>query len=65
MQNVVFKFRRPSGSGQSRPSEAMHEALMLLSEAEEMKSLLAQASMSGYNVAIERLPDARWSTHHY
>jgi hypothetical protein len=53
MQNVVIKFRRPSGSGQSQPSAAMHEALMLLSEAEEMKPLLTQASMTGNNVSIE------------
>jgi hypothetical protein len=52
-QNVVFKFHRPSGSGHSQPSAAMHEALMLLSEAEELRPLLAQASMSGNNVSIE------------
>jgi hypothetical protein len=53
MQNVVFKFRRPSGSGQHEPSVAMTEALQRLGEAEEMKPLLAQARQSGKSVAIE------------
>lgn len=53
MHNVVFKFRRPSGSEQYEPSEAMSEALRRLSEAEEMQPLLAQAIKSGKTVAIE------------
>ena len=53
MQNVVFKFRRPSGSGQQEPSEAMSDALRRLSETTEMQSLLAQATKSGKSVAIE------------
>jgi hypothetical protein len=53
MQNVVFKFRRPSGSGQQEPSMAMTEALQRLSETVEMQPLLAQASKNGKTVAIE------------
>ena len=54
MQNIVFKFRRPSGSdSQQEPSVAMTEALRRLGEAEEMKPLIAQASKSGKAVAIE------------
>jgi hypothetical protein len=53
MPNVVFKFRRPSGSRQQNPSVAMTEALRRLSEAEEMRPLFAQASKSGGKVAIE------------
>jgi hypothetical protein len=53
MQNVVFKFRRPSGSDPQQPSRALTEALHRLGEAEEMKSLLAQARQSGKSVAIE------------
>jgi hypothetical protein len=53
MQNVVFKFRRPSGSMRQEPSVAMTEALQRLGEAEEMQPLLAQASKNGKTVAIE------------
>lgn len=53
MQNVIFKFRRPSGSRQHEPSAAMTEALRRLSEAIEMQPLLAQARQSGKSVAIE------------
>jgi hypothetical protein len=51
--NVVFKFRRPSGSMRQEPSAAMSDALRRLTEAEEMKPLLAQAHKSGGKVAIE------------
>lgn len=53
MTNVIFKFRRPSGSEQHEPSVAMSEALRRLSEATEMQPLLAQATKSGKTVAIE------------
>ena len=53
MQNVVFKFRRPSGSGRQEPSSSMTEALQRLGEAEEMRPLIAQAQKSGGKVAIE------------
>ena len=53
MQTVIFRFRGPSGSGQSHPSAAMHEALMLLSEADELQPLFHEASKAGKFVAIE------------
>jgi hypothetical protein len=53
MHNVVYKFRRPSGSNQQEPSLAMTEALRRLSEAAEMQPLLAHARQSGKSVAIE------------
>jgi hypothetical protein len=53
MQNVVFKFRRPSGAEQQTPSVAMTEALRRLGESEEMKPLIAEARKSGKSVAIE------------
>jgi hypothetical protein len=53
MDNVIFRFRRPSGSQQQEPSEAMTEALLRLGEAEEMRPLIAQARLSGKPIAIE------------
>jgi hypothetical protein len=53
MQRVIFRFRRPTGSVQSHPSEALHEALMLLSEAEELQPLYCEATKAGKRVAIE------------
>lgn len=53
MQNVVFRFRRPTGFNQQEPSVAMKEALRRLSETAEMQPLLAHARQSGKSVAIE------------
>jgi hypothetical protein len=53
MQNVILKFCRPNGSELKQPSRVMTEALRRLSEAEEMKPLLAHARQSGKSVAIE------------
>jgi hypothetical protein len=53
MPNVVFKFRRPSGSRQQEPSSALTEALRRLCEAAEMPSLIAQTQNSGRSVEIE------------
>jgi uncharacterized protein (DUF2141 family) len=53
MQNVIFKFRQPTGSSEKEPSVALTEALRRLSEAEELTPLLAQARNSGGRVAIE------------
>jgi hypothetical protein len=51
MQNVVFRFRRSSGSRQQEPSAALTEALQRLGKAEEMKPLLVEARKSGRSVA--------------
>lgn len=53
MQRVIFRFKRPTGSRQSQPSAAMHEALMLLSEAEELQPLFSQAKKAGKLVSIQ------------
>lgn len=53
MQNVAFKFRRPSGSERQQPSHAMTEALRRLGESDEMQSLLIQANKKGQMVVIE------------
>lgn len=60
-KNVVFKFRRPSGSDSQQPSLALTDALHRLGEVEEMQSLLAQARQSGKSVAIEvfQTPDGQ------
>ena len=55
MQNVVFKFRRPSGSDPQQPSRALTEALHRLGEAEEMQSLLAQGRQSGKGGSLKGL----------
>ena len=53
MQNVIFKFRRPSGSDSKQPSLAMADALRRLGESEEMEPLIAEARKSVKSVAIE------------
>jgi len=53
MQNVVFKFHRPSGSGQKEPSVALADALRSLSQSPEMQPLLAQAQTAAKSVAVE------------
>lgn len=53
MENVVFRFRRPSDSSQHQPSAAMAGALKLLSESPEMQPLLVAAGRVGRSVAIE------------
>ena len=53
MQRVIFRFKRPSGSDAFEPSEAMHEALMLLSESDEVQPLFEDADKAGKFVAIE------------
>ena len=53
LDRVIVRFKRPSGSQQHEPSEAMSEALRRLSETTEMQPLLAKATKSGKTVAIE------------
>jgi hypothetical protein len=44
MKGVVFRFKRPSGSYRmTEPSAALHEALQLLSEADELEPLFCEA----------------------
>lgn len=53
MQNVAFRFRRPSGSERQQPSRTMTEALHRLGQSDEMQSLLLQATKNGQMVTIE------------
>ncbi len=53
MQRTIFRFKRPSGSRLLPTSRAMYEALMLLSEAEELQPLFSEAENTGKLVAIE------------
>jgi hypothetical protein len=53
MQNVVFKFCRPSGANSQQPSRAMIEALRRLSETAEMRPLIVEANKCGKSIAIE------------
>lgn len=53
MQRVIFRFKHPSGSHHGQPSPALHEALMLLSEADELEPLYCEAENTGKIVTIE------------
>ncbi len=53
VRRVIFRFKRPNDSPQSQPSEAMHKALMLLSECDEVQPLVDEADERGKMVAIE------------
>jgi hypothetical protein len=50
---VVFRFRRPSGSPAREPSTAMTEALRQLSLAQEIEPLRRKARDAGREVVIE------------
>jgi hypothetical protein len=53
VERAIFRFKSPGGTCQSQPSLAMHEALMLLSVADELRPLFWEAKKSGKTVAIE------------
>ena len=53
MQNVIFKFHRPSGSRQQEPSAALTDALRSLSQTPEMQPLLTKARTAGKSLAVE------------
>jgi hypothetical protein len=50
---VVFRFCRPSGLVDRRPSQAMTAALRRLSQADEVQPLLRRARAAGRDVVIE------------
>lgn len=52
-KRIVFRFRRPGGSTNRKPSTALIQALRHLSEAHEMQPLLAKAQTTGREVVIE------------
>ncbi len=53
MPRTVIRFKRPSGIKSQPTSRAMFNALMLLSEAEELEPLFSEAENTGKMVAIE------------
>ena len=53
MDKVVFRFRSPFGQPQEPVSREMVDALMRISEAEEMNPMFESAEKSGRFVAIE------------
>ncbi len=54
MQNdVIFKFCRPGGASTSAPSQKMADALRQLSEAAELKPLLAGARAKGRKLVVQ------------
>jgi hypothetical protein len=50
---VVFKFRRPGGVPKKQPSRAMTEALERLSQSEEMREFVSEASARNRIVVVE------------
>ncbi len=50
---VLFKFSQPSGAPARKPSASMTAALRHLSEATEMRSLVAEAQAQGRKVVVQ------------
>lgn len=50
---VVFRFRRPSSAPKKPPSRAMKDALLRLSEAEEMRFFSEKARVQNRVVVVE------------
>ena len=53
MQRVIFRFKSPSGACLRQPSPEMREALMLLTEAEELQPMFEDADKTEGFVSIE------------
>ena len=53
MDRVILRFKGASGTQRCPPSHAMHHALMLLSEADELQPLFLEADRAGKFVTIE------------
>lgn len=53
MKRVIFRFKGLADPIRFRPSDELHEALMLLSDAKELQPLYAEADEAGKLVAIE------------
>ena len=51
--NIVFKFRRPSGSPSRKPSEAMAQALRQFAATDEMQAFVAKARSQRRKVVVE------------
>ncbi len=53
MNNVAFKFCRPSGAPTWQPSRAMIEALQQLSRSDELKLIAANAQARGRKLVVQ------------
>jgi hypothetical protein len=51
--NIVFKFRRPSGTPSRQPSEAMTQAMRQFAETDEMQAFIANARAQRRKVVVE------------
>ena len=51
--NIVFKFRRPSGTPSCKPSEAMTQALRQFARSDEMREFVADARKQRRKVVVE------------
>ena len=53
MPNIVFKFRRPSGTPSRQPSAAMTHALRQLAHSDEMQAFVSNARKQRRKVVVE------------
>ena len=51
--NIVFKFRRPSGTPSRQPSEAMTQALHQFARSDEMREFVSNARKQRRKVVVE------------
>ena len=51
--NIVFKFRRPSGSPSRQPSDAMTQALRQFARSDEMREFVSNARKQRRKVVVE------------
>ena len=51
--NIVFKFRRPSGTPSRQPSEAMTQAMRQFTRSDEMQAFVSNARKQRRKVVVE------------
>ena len=51
--NIVFKFRRPSGTPSRKPSAAMTQALRQFTRSDEMQAFVSNARKQRRKVVVE------------
>lgn len=53
LEHVIVRFKQPSGSVKSLPSESLNLALTSLADAEELQPLMCQAAAAGRALAFD------------
>ena len=53
----IIKFKRPKGTGQKPPSEALSRAMHLFADADEFQPLLREATEEGKSLSIDVYQD--------